>query len=145
MYIYNIYIYMGRGAHVAHALALSEGKASLSLGSDDLCTKCFSHVPLSHGMLPFRNGTTASDVHRLSIQIYILNSSSKRSFRGPGGVGRGVDLRNWPKLVRGSWPLCPPPWPPRAFHHHPPPPTTIYHHPPPMIDMDLRQIRPSYD
>ena len=79
----------------------------------------------------------------LSVSIYIciyiiiksIFSPSKRSFRGPGVVGRGVDLRQGPKSARGNWPLWPPvasrgPPPLRpTTHHHLPPPTTT-HHPP---------------
>ena len=62
--------------------------------------------------------------------LYVYFPTNRRSFSGPGGVGRGLGLRSQPKSVRRSWPL----WPPvtsRVPHHHLPPPTTTYHHPPP--------------
>ena len=40
--------------------------------------------------------------------ITYIYFSNKRSFRGPGGLGRGLDLRNQPKSVRENWPLWPP-------------------------------------
>ena len=39
------------------------------------------------------------------IYIYLfMYPPNKRSFRGPAGVGRGLDSVSGPKLVRGSWP-----------------------------------------
>ena len=71
----------------------------------------------------------------------MASSPNKRSFRGLGGVGRGLDSVTAPKSVRGKWPL----WSPVVSrgllgspvvgyatiittHHHP---TTTNHHPPP--------------
>ena len=44
-----------------------------------------------------------------------FGSPNKRSFRGPGGVGRRLDSRSGTETVRGNWPRWPPgglPWPP---------------------------------
>ena len=35
----------------------------------------------------------------------INESPSKRSFRGPGGINRGLESATRPKSVRGNWPL----------------------------------------
>ena len=50
----------------------------------------------------------------LSFQEYMIllsNSPNQRSFRGPGGAGRGLDFGAGPKSVRGDWPL----WSPVVF------------------------------
>ena len=51
-----------------------------------------------------------------------LHSLNQRSFKGPGGVGGGLDSLTGPKDVRGNWLLLPPvaSSPPT----HPPPPLT---------------------
>ena len=52
-------------------------------------------------------------VHKIIEAIFDLKN--KRSFRGPGGVVRGLDSVSRIKSVRGNWPLWPPgslPWPP---------------------------------
>ena len=43
-----------------------------------------------------------------SFFCHFFDSPNKRSFKGPGGVGRGLDLQNWPKSMRGNLPLWSP-------------------------------------
>ena len=43
-----------------------------------------------------------------NIYIYSFIFAKKRSFRGLGGIIRGLDSVTAPKSVRGNWPLwCP--------------------------------------
>ena len=49
------------------------------------------------------------------IYKYLYISPNKRSFRGPGGVGRGLDSLRGPKSVHRNWPLWSPAWPPDYF------------------------------
>jgi hypothetical protein len=49
--------------------------------------------------------------------MYNLYSPNKRSFRGTGGIVRGLDSVSVgrPKSAHGNWPLWPPAWPPDYF------------------------------
>ena len=44
-----------------------------------------------------------------------INSPNKRSFRGPGGVVRGLDSVRGPKSVHGNWPPLSPALSPDYF------------------------------
>ena len=44
-----------------------------------------------------------------------IYSPNKRSFRGPGGVGRRLDSIRRPKSAHGNWPLWSPAWSPDYF------------------------------
>ena len=46
---------------------------------------------------------------------YYYYSPNKRSFRGPGGVVRGLGSVRGPKSVHGNWPLWSPAWSPDYF------------------------------
>ena len=56
-----------------------------------------------------------------TMKLYTFTSPNKLSFRGPGGVGRGLDSVGRPKSVRGNWPLWSPvvsrglPWSPVVY------------------------------
>ena len=45
-------------------------------------------------------------VAKSGVMFYTISndSSNKRSFWGPGGFVRGLDLRSGPKSVHGNWP-----------------------------------------
>jgi hypothetical protein len=79
----------------------------------------------------FSSGTTSRDNPAIScdpnggsqgptggetdFQISNVYSPNKRSFRGPGGVGRGLDFLRGPKSVHGNCPRCPPRCPPTTL------------------------------
>ena len=78
----------------------------------------------------------------------IFCSPNKRSFRGPGGVGRGLDLGSQAqKCARDVASVASrglqEPSTTTTTHHHPPPPTTIYHHLPPPTTNDRYDIKVS--